>query len=216
MRWSNVIMLHYEIPFEELRKNVPAQLPLESFEGKYYVSFFGFGMVVRPRLLPPIPFLSYFEELNFRTYLSIDGRPGVYFFTLEAEKKLSAWMSKIVTGLNYISSQIQAGNNFIRSFNRERDYSIDISFEAGKTIEIKSPFEKWLTERYCLFDVIAGKIFRYDIHHIEWPLQELKINRLDMHYRLGNFIAGADPLLAHYSKGVEVVGWGMKFSVPEK
>lgn len=201
-------MLHYKISFEDLRKVVPAELPLEDHNGKYYVSFFAFNMMVRPRWLPPLPVISRFTELNFRTYLTIDGKPGVYFFTLEAGKKLSAWISRTVTGLNYIYSEMSAIDHSIHSKNRERDYAIDARFDPGEYLDDKSGLDKWLTERYCLYDVLNGRIVRYDIHHVEWPLRKLKIIELEMHYRLGNFIAGNEPVRMHYSEGVEVVGRG--------
>jgi hypothetical protein len=51
-------------------------------------------------------------------------------------------------------------------------------------------------------------IFRFDIHHKEWEIQNLIIENLELSYQFGNIKLTTDTLkLCHYSKGVQVVSW---------
>jgi uncharacterized protein len=57
-------------------------LPIDTYEGTAYVGIVPFHMTgIRLRGLPPIPFTDRFPELNVRTYVTLDGKPGVYFFS---------------------------------------------------------------------------------------------------------------------------------------
>lgn len=74
-----------------LRPLVPEQLTIDTFEGEAWVGVVPFEMSrTRARLTPPIPGLSYFPELNVRTYVTIEGKPGVWFFSLDAASKAAA------------------------------------------------------------------------------------------------------------------------------
>jgi hypothetical protein len=72
--------------------------------------------------------------------------------------------------------------------------------------------EQWLTERYCLYTVIAGEgVYRGDIHHVQWPLQpaELESSKDTMANSHGIRLPEIPPLL-HYAKRQEVLIWPLK------
>lgn len=78
----------------------------------------------------------------------------------------------------------------------------------GDAIAEKTELDKFLTERYCLFLEEGGKMFRYDIHHKEWPLRSVEVNKLEISNQGEeiNLISGM-PELSHYSAGVKVLAW---------
>src|SRR5690348_8078357 len=83
--WHDLLFAHWPIAPETLRPLVPSQLPLDLFEGQCWVGVIPFHMSgVRARLLPPVPGLSRFPELNVRTYVTLQNKPGVFFFSLDA------------------------------------------------------------------------------------------------------------------------------------
>lgn len=206
--WNNAVFLHWEIPFQTLRQLVPKPLELDNFEGKYYVSVVVFTMQkIRPKYLPSVSFLSDFEEINVRTYVQKDGKKGVYFLNIEAEKWLSAFVAKSLSGLPYEKSEIQRTENQCISTNKNKSFHLNINFEIGETLQQKTDLDLWLTERYCLFLDLGKKLYRYDIHHEEWEIKSLKINHLEIDYRLENCILNHAPTLTHYSNGIKVVSW---------
>src|SRR5437899_137300 len=88
--WHELLFSHWPIAPEALRPLIPAVLPLDTFEGQCWVGIIPFRMSnVRPRGAPAMPALSQFHELNVRTYVTVGGIPGVYFFSLDAGNPLA-------------------------------------------------------------------------------------------------------------------------------
>src|SRR5690242_15532173 len=83
--WHDLLFAHWPIPPEVMRQHVPSELRLDVFDGTAWIGIVPFHMSdVRPRWVPPLPGLSRFPELNVRTYVTIDNKPGIYFFSLDA------------------------------------------------------------------------------------------------------------------------------------
>ncbi len=207
--WNDALFLHWEVPFEWLSALVPSAFPLDSFEGKYYVSLVPFTMQrIRPRLLPALPLISDFHEINLRTYIEKDGKKGVYFLNIEAQKFFSALIAKTLSGLPYEKASITRSKGKYTSSNLAKNSSLEINFEIGEKITDKTALDAWLTERYCLYLNKGRHLYRYEIHHKAWQLQKITLQHLQLHYAIGKLTLDADNLqLAHYSKGVEVIAW---------
>src|SRR5258708_37918474 len=89
-RWHDVLFAHWRVPPESLRPLIPEGLGLDLFQGQAWLGVVPFRMTgVRPRLVPPLPWLSAFPELNVRTYVVAGGKPGVWFFSLDAAIRLA-------------------------------------------------------------------------------------------------------------------------------
>ncbi len=207
--WNDALFMHWKIPFEVLRKFVPEYIQIDSFAGNCYVSLVAFTMQkIRPKNLPAVKFISDFHEINLRTYVDNDNKKGVYFLNIEAEKHLSVFIAKKLSGLPYEKSIMKRTEKTFNSKNEIKDFVFDIDFEVEEKISNKSELDKWLTERYCLYLDINKKIFRYDIHHKEWELKNVKINNLNLNYKIGDInLSNTQPNLVHYSEGVKVLSW---------
>src|SRR5258705_4235621 len=84
-KWHDLLFAHWAVAPQVLRKLVPAKLELDTFEGQAWMGVVPFTMSgVRLRGTPTLPWLSMFPELNVRTYVTAEGRPGVLFFSLDA------------------------------------------------------------------------------------------------------------------------------------
>lgn len=210
--WQEVLFLHWKIPYELLRRIVPAALTLDSYQGNYYISLVPFTMrKVRPRYLPAFPPISDFHEVNLRTYILQDGHKGVYFLNIEAEKWISTLLSKMISGMPYEKSSIRRTNTTYQAAHRPKAYSLQLDYTVSNERFLKTELDTWLTERYCLFLTEKQKIVRFDVHHLEWEIKALKLNTCQLHYRVGNLLlANTPPDLLHYSPGVQVVAWPKK------
>ena len=71
----------------------------------------------------------------------------------------------------------------------------------------KSPLDKWLTERYCLYLQANNEIYRYEIQHEPWKIFQVEIIELTTDYKFGNIKLNRKPDLIHYSNGVKVLAW---------
>ena len=84
-KWHDLLFMHWRIPPQTLRPLIRAALEIDHFEGSAWLGIVPFRMTgVRLRGTPGIPGLSAFPELNVRTYVSAGGKPGVWFFSLDA------------------------------------------------------------------------------------------------------------------------------------
>ena len=214
--WNDAVFLHWEVPFDDLRALVPEELELDHFEGKYYVSIVAFQMEkIRPRYLPAVSFISNFYEINVRTYVTAEEKPGVYFLNIEASSSLSAFVCRSLSGLPYEKANIIRTEKSYISLNKKKKFDLNLKFEPNNLKYEKSQLDFWITERYCLYLVSKSKIFRFQTHHREWEIQQITISNLELKYHVGELRFEADNLNSyHYSKGVKVIAWNKEVLKP--
>src|SRR5215213_1072588 len=88
--WFGLLFAHWRVEPGELERVVPPQLPLDLIDGSAWIGITPFQVrALRLRLTPPPPFLSVFAELNVRTYVTVGGKPGIYFLSLDADSALA-------------------------------------------------------------------------------------------------------------------------------
>jgi Uncharacterized conserved protein (COG2071) len=84
--WVNLLFAHWRVSEEALRAVVPPQLPIDTHDGSAWLGITPFYVRgVRLRGTVPAPLISSFPELNVRTYVSVEGKPGIYFLSLDAD-----------------------------------------------------------------------------------------------------------------------------------
>jgi uncharacterized protein len=132
--------------------------------------------------LPPIPGTTNFSQVNVRTYVTLDGKPGVYFFSLDAHNWLSVKAARIVANLPYKYAEVaiestDSNNHFeCRRKTGNSANLVGIYKPIAKPIHpAKESFGEWMAERYCLYTFNKKKeTLRGDILHRPWLLQEVK------------------------------------------
>jgi uncharacterized protein YqjF (DUF2071 family) len=212
--WNDLLFAHWSIPPETLRPLVPSLLPLDTFEGQCWVAVTPFHMTgVRLRCLPPLPGLSRFPEMNVRTYVTLGGKPGVFFFSLDAASLPAVWAARLLYHLPYFHARMSVGHrdSWI-TYDSSRAANARFRGRYQPVSEIrqrqKGTLEHWLTERYCLYTVARNSIFRAEIHHVPWPLQdaEAEIFENTMASAAGIKLPEIPPLL-HFAKRLQVLIW---------
>jgi len=124
--WNHALFLHWKVPFDLLRNIVPKKLKLDSFNGEVYISLVAFTMQkIRPRFLPSLAAISDFAEINLRTYIDIDQKKGVYFLNIEAQKSLSAFIARKLSGLPYEKASMLFSKNRFQSQNTQKNYYLN-------------------------------------------------------------------------------------------
>ena len=216
--WHDLLFAHWPIEQELLRPLIPANLSLDTFDGQAWVAIAPFRMSgIRARRLPPLPGTSRFPELNLRTYVTHQDKPGVYFFSLDAGNLPAVWAARRFYHLPYFHAEMsttQTGEKIIYSSARR---GAAAAFRAvyrpiaPVKLRERGTLEHWLTERYCLYAVNSGRIFRAEIHHAPWPLQdaEAQIELNTMATAAGIFLPSVPPLL-HFAKKLEVIIWPLR------
>jgi len=88
--WHDLLFMHWPISASLIRPIVPSELELDTFDGEAWIAVVPFWMSgIRQRGFPAIPGLSRFPELNVRTYVRVQDKPGVYFFSLDAASSIA-------------------------------------------------------------------------------------------------------------------------------
>jgi len=185
--WNNALFLHWKVSTEELTKLIPCNILVDTFNGESWVSLVAFTMEkIRPRLLPSVSTISDFHEINVRTYLTQDNKQGVYFLNIEAQKQVSTFVAKLLSGLPYekatIDRQTKGKTQIYIAANKSKGFQLDVTFKIGQKIKVKSELDNWLTERYCLYLDKGNELYRYEIHHKPWELHHVEISNLTTDY----------------------------------
>lgn len=213
--WCDLLFVHWTVPEQELRRVVPDVLPIDTFEGQAWIAVTPFevtGLRLRGTLPPPV--LSRFAETNVRTYTTLDGRPGIYFLSLDA----ASWLAVAAARASYRLPYVRARMAIERSHDRIRYRSTRVDGDARLDLSYRpvgEPFtaapgtlEHFLAERYCLYTAVNGDVQRAEIHHPPWPLQpaQATINENTMTEPAGIRLPACEPLL-HYAARQDVVIW---------
>jgi len=180
--WHDLLFAHWPVDAELLRAKLPSGFTLDLYDGQAWLGIVPFRMTnVAPRFVPAIPFVSEFAELNVRTYVTIGGKPGVYFFSLDAESAMAVSTARSLLHLPYFTADMSVRRDGARIDyeSRRTDNSAAPAAFAAQYQPVGPPFEAepgsldyFLTERYCLYNVDARfRAYRLDIHHTPWKLQ---------------------------------------------
>ena len=218
-RWHDLLFAHWPVRPDALRPLVPAALDLDTFEGEAWVGIIPFRMSgVRPRGLPSVPWLSEFPEMNLRTYVTLDGKPGVWFFSLDAGNPVAVAIARATYHLPYFDAAMRIrrnGDTFdygsIRTHHDAPPASVHVRYRpAGPVFESRpGTLESWLTDRYCLYAMTDSQhLYRGEIHHAPWSLQlaEAEFERQTLALAHGIILSDKPPLL-HFSRLLEMVAW---------
>ncbi len=221
-RWLDLLFAHWPVPPAVLRPHVPAALALDVHDGSAWIGIVPFRMrCVRRRGWPALPGTAAFAELNVRTYVTHEGRPGVWFFSLDAGSALAVAVARRWYHLPYFRAQFAVARR-----GDQVDYASCRCGSGGDAAVLRARYgptapprrvlpgslEYFLTERYCLFAVDGrGQVYCGEILHAPWPLQpaEAEIEENTMLAPLGLRLPAHSPLL-HFSARLDVLVWGLQ------
>ena len=211
--WHDLLFAHWAMEPDVLRALVPRELPIDVFEGRAFVGVIPFLMTnVAPRGV--FAARMAFPELNVRTYVVVDGKPGVYFFSLDAASRLAVATARSLFGLPYFLAAMEhrREGGSIRYSSRRRATSAEFvaSYEpvgAARLAE-RASLEYFLTERYCLYTARRGTVRRVDIQHPPWMLQDARaqIETNTMAAAAGITLPAIEPHLL-FAERQDVVTW---------
>jgi uncharacterized protein len=177
MQWQRLLFLHWSWEAEEIQRTLPAGLLVDTFEGKAWLAIVPFLMRrVHPTLLPCVPWLSDFLELNVRTYVHDGaGLPGVWFYSLTCNQPLAVELARRCYHLNYVHARMRAvvDSKGLCSYRARRHHCAEAAFRYGsagpKAAAEPGSLEFFLLERYALFSAGGkGPLSVGRIHHVPY------------------------------------------------
>lgn len=217
--WHDLLFLHWPVEERMLRARMPAGLEPDLHDGQAYVAITPFHMTnMAPRGIPAIPGVSNMPELNVRTYVTVNGVPGVYFFSLDAGNPLAVGAARSMFFLPYHTAKmsVEERDGWIHYRSRRSGRASQPAELRGRYRGVGAPeppasgsLEYFLTERYCLYTFDSSfHLYRVEIHHGPWSLAlaEAEIDVNTMADANGIRLPAVSPL-AHFAKRQDTVVW---------
>ena len=218
--WEDLLFAHWRVPVEAARKHVPHGLEVDEHDGSAWLGITPFRLTgLRGRGTIPLPYVSSFLELNVRTYVRAEDKPGIWFFSLDASSRLAVEAARRTYRLPYFHARMSASRSgewiayeCARLSEGGRVFSGRYRPSGAVATAAPGSLEWFLAERYCLYTTDQrGTLARAEIHHELWPLQPAEaeieltsISPLELH---------GDPLL-HFSRRQDVVIWPLERVAP--
>lgn len=219
MTWSELLFAHWAVEPRAIADRLPRGLTLDTRDDRAWIGVVPFLMSdVAPRCCPALPGLSRFLELNVRTYVTRDGKPGVWFFSLDAANRIAVRVARATFNLPYMDARMRW----------DKDHSGTITYHSSRThrgepsAEFEACYrstgenfhaqhgslEHWLTARYCLYSADRrGRLYRGEIDHEPWTLAPATctLNRNTMCDSLQMNLAAPPHLL--FAQPIQVNAW---------
>ena len=218
-RWEKLLFAHWSFPPEQIEPLIPKGLTLETYDGKAWIGVVPFLMNnVHPRGLFNVPWLSKFLELNVRTYVVADNKPGVFFFSLDAANSVGVFLGRNWFRLPYFNANMSLGidgdnvrYHSTRSHRKAHSGIFEATYKPVSEVfhAERGTRDHFLTERYCLYAIDRhNQLYRAEVHHPQWPLQHATAD-ININTVAPIDIPDESPIL-HYADGLDVVVWALR------
>ncbi|MCG0240091.1 MAG: DUF2071 domain-containing protein [Firmicutes bacterium] len=214
--WADVLFAHWPVPAAPLAARLPRGLALDTYQGQAWLGVVALRIPsARLAGVLPLPGAGGFAQVNLRTYVTCGGRPGVWFFSLDAPSRLGVAAARLFFRLPYFHARVRAAREegwlALRSRRADtRGFAAELAVRyrpAGPAAPARpGSLDEWLTERYSFYVADGrGRLLRGDLRHQPWLLQPaaaaFTANTLAAGLGLG--LSGHPPLL-HYAEGMPV------------
>jgi uncharacterized protein YqjF (DUF2071 family) len=185
-QWRDLAYVHWRYPVEEVQALLPSGVEVDVHDGSAWVGLIPFSMrkIGLPRL-PAVPYLGSFPEVNVRTYVRCNGKPGVWFFSLDVNRFLPALVARTTYLLPYCwgSARHFRDGDVLKTTVRRRwpsTSSTHISILIGDEIEEPSDTAVFLSARWGLYSKGFRGALRYaPVDHEKWPLYSATLLNID-------------------------------------
>ena len=212
--WNDLAFLHWEIAPAELRPHLPPGLEIDLYGGTAWIGLVPFDMKgVTLRGFPAPSFISDFPEINVRTYVRVNGKPGVWFFSLDVPNRSAVWAARTFFHLPYFHAgmAVSREGETVHYAHRRGGYRFRADYRPLEPLDAAAgSFESWATERYCLYTADRrGRLYLGEVHHPRWPLHRAEIEIAE-NTMLKSWKTGPAHPSVLFSRHVPVVVWPLE------
>lgn len=214
-RWDRMLFAHWRVDPAALKRLLPCGAEPDVGFGSAWVGIVAFVMTGTRAVLPlHFPALPPIPELNLRTYVRVDGVPGVWFLSLDATSPLFVNAGHALYGLNYRRARMlvvaDCGSTYYASVSGGAAFVARYRPVAAPETPAPGSLAHFLVERYRFFAKRHGTLMTAEVEHEPWRLQaaeaEIAVNRMAVR----GLALDGEPVL-HVSAGVQA-----RISAPER
>ena len=206
-RWENLLFAHWRADARAIRRLLPPGVEPDVYDGTGWVAVVAFVMVgTRSCSGPRRVHLGPIPELNVRTYVRVDGVPGVWFLSLDASSPLFVTVGRVLYGLHYRRARMAVASDGRRvHYVSTRDgaaFSATYAPHGVPAAAVPGSLEHFLCERYRLFAERSGRLVTAVVTHEPWPLQRAEA-RIELNRMAPPGLSFGDRPLLHFSRSVQ-------------
>jgi uncharacterized protein len=212
---EDLLFAHWRVDPDALSPHVPPRLAIDHHDGSAWIGVTAFAVRgLRARGTLPLPYVSSFRELNVRTYVTLDDKPGIWFFSLDASSRVAVAAARRLYRLPHFRADITFDRNDERVVyecvrNEEKAFSCAYRGLGSPAAAARGSLEHFLVERYCLYAGHGGRLFRAEIHHRPWPLEQAEAS-IDLNTIPPEGVSVDAEPIAHFSRQQDVVIWSLQ------
>ncbi len=216
MGWRHLLFENWPVDPGVVDAHLPEGLEPDVHDGSAWLSVVPFtNVAVRPRGVPDALGVR-LPELNLRTYVTRDGVPGVYFFSLDAQGITGVLGARVLQHLPYYYARIslEVADGQVRFSSRRRHPGArPARYEGSYRPSGESfgapgdPLAEFLVERYRFYTQAGDGSMRYtDVDHDAWTLYpaDADVGTNTLLSANGFARPDAEPVY-YYSPGLDVV-----------
>lgn len=206
--WERLTFLHWAQRAADVQSRLPRGLEIDTFDGMAWVGLTPFEVTgLRFPGFPVFPGISRFPEMNLRTYVrGPDGEPGIWFFTLEADRMAAVLGARISYRLPYHWARMRIEDtNGVLAYNSRGVFDSSearIEIRRGQPIR-PNELEIFLTARFRLYTLFSHRIAYAQVQHEPWPLHSAEAVTVKQNLVERYGFDGAVKPLIHFSPGVQ-------------
>jgi uncharacterized protein YqjF (DUF2071 family) len=209
------LFAHWRVSAAALRERAPAEFDIDEHDGSAWLGVTPFTVTgLRARGMLPLPIVSSFHQLNVRTYVTRDGKPGIWFLSLDASSQVVVEAARRLYRLPFFRATIavrRRGERIFCDSARDDGRAFSCSYEPSGPQFTAQPgsLEHFLTERYCLYSGNGGRLSRAEIHHRPWPLRPAEA-AIQLNTMPPDWLRLEDEPVFHYSARQDVLIWALE------
>jgi uncharacterized protein YqjF (DUF2071 family) len=211
-QWRELAYLHWRYEPSEIQRLLPKGLEVDTFDGSAWVGLIPFSMrnIGLPKL-PPVPYFGSFPEINVRTYVTRNGIPGVWFFSLDINRLLPAVVARTTYLLPYCwgsASNTLTDGILTTTVQRRwpRRAAANIKVHVGDAISEPDDLSVFLSARWGLYSRgLRGGLMYAPVDHERWPLYSGTCETVESNlFEVAGLTAPVGQPHVMYSPGVSV------------
>lgn len=221
--WEDLLFAHWPVDAEAVRRLVPPGLTVDEHEGSAWLGITPFELTgFRLRGTPPLPVVSRFPEINVRTYVTAEDKPGIWFFSLDTSNLVAVEAARRAYRLPYFHARISLerrdGRVHYSAARRKavRPFAFDAEYAAADEPVEPEPgtLAHFLVERYCLYAADLSGLYRAEIHHPPWRIRPAEVS-INLNTMPPEVLELGDELLCDLGERQDVVIWPLR-QIPSK
>jgi uncharacterized protein YqjF (DUF2071 family) len=213
MNWRDAMFAHWPVEPAVVAETLPEGVTVATHDGQAWLGVVAFVMDdIRPR---GVPVGLSFGELNLRTYVrGPQGERGIYFYNLDATDPIGVSVARSLFQLPYYRASMtieRTTDGVVFASHRIHRGVPSAHFDATyrPTSDVFGPdpgsLVAFLVENYYFLTEGRSRLFRGDIAHSPWPMQEAEADiRTNDLFEANGFDDPGGEALVHYSPGVDV------------